>query len=447
MSSGRCDADSDHRQRQDPHRRSVQRPRQAPSPFRRPPHRCRSVRSDIRALGRRPDANHRRRRPAGAARLQRRTRAFHRGAEELVGVDLRGRATSGDGRRVAAHARSIAAGRVDQRRLLGSRGLAGQRLPTRNADRCRDAEYTRCSSSAWTATWRSRTRSRCAAPACTKTSLRRRAAPSSATRAAGSRDSSRTRPWTLVTRAIPPLSADGLLAKARAALRHAAALGVTSIQDMTASADGVLGLRGTARVRRADGAHLLDAELRRAGIRCRLTASRDWLRIGGRKLFSDGSMGSSTAAFFEPYSDDAGNGRPAHARTGRARAAHRSTRTRTASSSSSTRSATAPTRSSSTSSSGCVRGAAGRPAGGHESSTRRRCGATIARASHARRHRLAPAEPLHRRHALGGGADRRARAAQPPTTSGPSLTPGRRSRSAPTGSSRRSTRCSASTPR
>ncbi len=41
----------------------------------------------------------------------------------------------------------------------------------------------------------------------------------------------------VVTRAMPPLSADGLLARARAALRHAAELGVTSIQDMTASAE------------------------------------------------------------------------------------------------------------------------------------------------------------------------------------------------------------------
>jgi predicted amidohydrolase YtcJ len=30
----------------------------------------------------------------------------------------------------------------------------------------------------------------------------------------------------------------------------------------------------------------------------------DWIRIGGIKLFADGSMGSGTAAFFEPYADD-----------------------------------------------------------------------------------------------------------------------------------------------
>ena len=34
-------------------------------------------------------------------------------------------------------------------------------------------------------------------------------------------------------------------------------------------------------------------------------ATHGWqLRYGGTKLFSDGSMGSATAAFFEPYADD-----------------------------------------------------------------------------------------------------------------------------------------------
>ena len=33
----------------------------------------------------------------------------------------------------------------------------------------------------------------------------------------------------------------------------------------------------------------------------------EWLRIGGVKGFADGSLGSSTALFFEPYADDPGN--------------------------------------------------------------------------------------------------------------------------------------------
>ena len=158
-----------------------------------------------------------------------------------------------------------------------------------------------------------------------------------------------------VTRAMPPLSADGLLVRARAALRHAAELGVTSIQDMTSSAEEfsvyeALLASGelTARIssmQNYGGEYAVDSR------------KSDWLARGGRKFFSDGSMGSSTAAFFEPYSDDAGN--PACSCTSpTSSSASWWTRTRTASSPSCTRSATGPTRSSSTFWSGCTRGAA-----------------------------------------------------------------------------------------
>ena len=33
----------------------------------------------------------------------------------------------------------------------------------------------------------------------------------------------------------------------------------------------------------------------------------EWLRVGGVKGFADGSLGSGTALFFEPYDDDPGN--------------------------------------------------------------------------------------------------------------------------------------------
>ncbi len=111
----------------------------------------------------------------------------------------------------------------------------------------------------------------------------------------------------LVTRAMPSPTVDTILARARAALKHAAALGVTTIQDMTASAaelEAYETLRAagelTARISSiqnydADG---LAAASRATG------HGDDWLRIGGRKFFSDGSMGASTAAFFEPYADD-----------------------------------------------------------------------------------------------------------------------------------------------
>ncbi|HEY0782028.1 MAG TPA: amidohydrolase, partial [Thermoanaerobaculia bacterium] len=95
--------------------------------------------------------------------------------------------------------------------------------------------------------------------------------------------------------------------KAEAALHHAAALGVTSLQDMTASATQLLAyqrLRAAGRLsarRYSMQAHGIDG-LAAAGV---ATGFGDrWLRIGGRKLFADGSMGSGTAAFFAPYSDD-----------------------------------------------------------------------------------------------------------------------------------------------
>jgi predicted amidohydrolase YtcJ len=111
----------------------------------------------------------------------------------------------------------------------------------------------------------------------------------------------------LVSRAIPQDTLDTLVEKARAALKHAGALGVTTIQDMTAAplqlrayqalrASGEL----TARIYSIQN-HGIEG-LRAAGVASGF--GDDWLRIGGIKLFADGSMGSATAAFFEPYTDD-----------------------------------------------------------------------------------------------------------------------------------------------
>src|SRR6185369_17151304 len=43
-------------------------------------------------------------------------------------------------------------------------------------------------------------------------------------------------------------------------------------------------------------------DLRRAGVRSGL--GDDWVRIGALKILVDGSLGSRTAAFFDPYADD-----------------------------------------------------------------------------------------------------------------------------------------------
>lgn len=111
----------------------------------------------------------------------------------------------------------------------------------------------------------------------------------------------------LVTRAIPPDSLEVTIDKARAALKHAASLGITTIQDMTASGTE---LRAYQALRASGELTARIYSIQNHGIRGLLDAGvttgfgDDWLRVGGIKLFADGSMGSGTAAFFEPYTDD-----------------------------------------------------------------------------------------------------------------------------------------------
>jgi predicted amidohydrolase YtcJ len=111
----------------------------------------------------------------------------------------------------------------------------------------------------------------------------------------------------LVSRVIPEASREMNLRAARAALAEAARRGVTSIQD-NSSVDALptyqeLRARGelTARMYVWRYADALEP-LMKAGVRTGL--GDDWLRVGALKILSDGSMGSGTAAFFEPYADD-----------------------------------------------------------------------------------------------------------------------------------------------
>ena len=111
----------------------------------------------------------------------------------------------------------------------------------------------------------------------------------------------------LVARVIPRDSLEVTIDKARAALRHAASLGVTTIQDMTASGAELRAYQAlraagelTARIYSIQNHGI--GGLRDAGVTSGF--GDDWIRVGGLKLFADGSMGSGTAAFFEPYADD-----------------------------------------------------------------------------------------------------------------------------------------------
>lgn len=110
----------------------------------------------------------------------------------------------------------------------------------------------------------------------------------------------------LVDRVIPGRTFAEKLAAARAATDHAAQLGVTSVQDMSAGEDvgvyQVLLKAGQLKTRIYAVSPLPAWErLARTGVRAPF--GNDMLRIGGLKGFADGSLGSSTALFFEPYHD------------------------------------------------------------------------------------------------------------------------------------------------
>jgi predicted amidohydrolase YtcJ len=109
-----------------------------------------------------------------------------------------------------------------------------------------------------------------------------------------------------VSRKIPAATFEEKMSAARAATAHAARLGVTSVTDMSAGADvGIyqeLLQRGEMKTRIYAIAPLPQWErLGQTGLRAAF--GNDMLRVGGLKGFGDGSLGSTTALFFEPYAD------------------------------------------------------------------------------------------------------------------------------------------------
>ena len=113
-----------------------------------------------------------------------------------------------------------------------------------------------------------------------------------------------------VEKIIPDNTFEEKLSAGRAATDFAAKLGVTSVQDMSTGSDvGVYQTlldRGELKTRIYGMTPLSRWErLASAGIRAHF--GNDMLRIGGLKAFSDGSLGSSTAYFFEPFANDPDN--------------------------------------------------------------------------------------------------------------------------------------------
>jgi predicted amidohydrolase YtcJ len=110
-----------------------------------------------------------------------------------------------------------------------------------------------------------------------------------------------------IARVIPPMTPDRRLHAVKRALEHAASIGVTSVQDMNPAYDDIavyadLANRGelTARIYAAP---LETGWQDQARLGVHRSFGSAWLRIGAVKGYADGSLGSTTAYFFQPYTD------------------------------------------------------------------------------------------------------------------------------------------------
>lgn len=110
----------------------------------------------------------------------------------------------------------------------------------------------------------------------------------------------------LVFRVAPPPSAADKRTAAELALRRAAEHGVTSVHEMAdaGSLEAFAELRRENRLTARLAVYIpvtdIDAVDR---LRPAFPAGDPWLKLAGLKGFADGSLGSATACFFEPYDD------------------------------------------------------------------------------------------------------------------------------------------------
>ena len=112
----------------------------------------------------------------------------------------------------------------------------------------------------------------------------------------------------LVTRHIPEPTAEARLKTAEAALRLAAENGITSTHDMAYGTGNFTVYRQLIDAGKLTCRVFLYVPISNVDAFSRLSLKtpfgNDFLKIGGLKGFVDGSLGSSTALFFEPYTDD-----------------------------------------------------------------------------------------------------------------------------------------------
>jgi len=110
-----------------------------------------------------------------------------------------------------------------------------------------------------------------------------------------------------VAKVIPPLTREQRTRAVKRALEHAASIGITSVQDMNPEYDDVavyaeLANRGELTTR-IYAAPLETGWQDFAKIGVHRSFGSAWLRVGAVKGYADGSLGSTTAYFFQPYTD------------------------------------------------------------------------------------------------------------------------------------------------
>jgi len=111
----------------------------------------------------------------------------------------------------------------------------------------------------------------------------------------------------LVNKVMPPMSSAHRMRAIHQALEHAASLGVTSVQNMNPTYDDVkafaeLQEKGALTTRIYVAPMETDwKDQAKVGVRRAFGTSM--LRMGAVKGYADGSLGSTTAYFFEPYTD------------------------------------------------------------------------------------------------------------------------------------------------
>ncbi len=115
----------------------------------------------------------------------------------------------------------------------------------------------------------------------------------------------------LVDKVRPPLSHDRRVKVVRRAMAYAASVGVTSVQDMNPDYADVkvyseLAEAGELKTR-IYVAPVIANWHDQAKIGARRAFGSPYLRMGAVKAYADGSLGSSTAYFFQPYTDDPKN--------------------------------------------------------------------------------------------------------------------------------------------